>query len=345
MSWGLESRRREEEVRASRGSRRKRTVVYDLTAFHLCCRHGHKDLVEFFIDREECKFDTLTHDRETPLHSAVQGHHLDICKELVKKARVPNMLGGRDLIGRTAFFMAAQEGNFPILKFLLTQTFRRKLDINEKGCKNGCNALIIACMKGYFDIAEYLIAKGLDVERKMKNGTRALHAAVTSGSVKLTRLLVEVGKVDKNAVDNLNRSALFLASNLGHFDVAEYLTELKCDLNIPYANAYTAQEIAIATKHNTIGFFIRDLQKEMDLERKARIKEANAVMAAKNFEATGEVKKKEFITKEEMALVNEFSRGRNLSALDILKFPSWDKMGIADKKKKTSMVKVMTGNV
>jgi hypothetical protein len=91
-------------------SRSRRSVMYEDSAFHICCARGHQELVDFFIQREECDFTMPDMDKLTPLHAAVASNHIDIVKALVKSQRVPNMLPAVDRSGRTCMYVAVGGG-------------------------------------------------------------------------------------------------------------------------------------------------------------------------------------------------------------------------------------------
>ena len=52
---------------------------------------------------------------------------------------------------------------------------------------------MIACYKGHFKIAKYLIDIGADVNRKSVKGNTALHDCAESGSLEIMKLLIGSG--------------------------------------------------------------------------------------------------------------------------------------------------------
>ena len=59
---------------------------------------------------------------------------------------------------------------------------------------------MIACYKGHFKIAEYLIKIGANVNRKSVKGNTALHDCAESGSLEIMKLLLSNGaQVDVDA--------------------------------------------------------------------------------------------------------------------------------------------------
>ena len=60
----------------------------------------------------------------------------------------------------------------------------------EVANRHGHTCLMIACYKGHFKIAKYLIEIGADVNRKSVKGNTALHDCAESGSLEIMKLLL-----------------------------------------------------------------------------------------------------------------------------------------------------------
>ena len=72
---------------------------------------------------------------------------------------------------------------------------------------------MIACYKGHFKIAKYLIEIGADVNRKSVKGNTALHDCAESGSLEIMKLLLISGaRID---VDAYGMTPLLAASVTG----------------------------------------------------------------------------------------------------------------------------------
>merc|ERR1712012_587054 len=80
---------------------------------------------------------------------------------------------------------------------------------------------MIACYKGHFKIAKYLIEIGADVNRKSVKGNTALHDCAESGSLDIMKLLLVSGaRID---VDAYGMTPLLAASVTGHLHIVEHL--------------------------------------------------------------------------------------------------------------------------
>eukprot|EP00520_Triparma_pacifica_P003851 CAMPEP_0118642770 /NCGR_PEP_ID=MMETSP0785-20121206/6011_1 /TAXON_ID=91992 /ORGANISM="Bolidomonas pacifica, Strain CCMP 1866" /LENGTH=480 /DNA_ID=CAMNT_0006534341 /DNA_START=105 /DNA_END=1544 /DNA_ORIENTATION=- len=309
-------------------SRRRRTVMYESSAFHICCEEGHLELVEYFIKREECNFHTTDMELRTPLHSACERGHLKIVKLLLKEQKVPNMLSEVDRLGRTPLYVAAQKGQFDVLNFLCKQTFRRKPDIDARA-NNQSTPLIAACKNAHLECVKLLVGKGANIESEMDKGVRPLMAAATitdeSLSVDVCKFLLEndAQKAELNAVDHHNRTPFFMACQGENFPLVKYLAGFEeVNMKIACGFSFTGQEALLQKKNKEIGFWVRDLQRQRDKEKKDRIEQANRELGKKNEGP----KKKQLLSDDEWKIVNEFKKGgRNLKVLDVLQYPSWKK--------------------
>ena len=308
-------------------SRRRRTVMYENSPFHICCEEGHLDLVEYFIKREECNFHTTDMELRTTLHSACERGHVQIVKLLLKEQKVPNMLSETDRLGRTPLFLAAQKGQLEVLKLLCKQTYRRKPDIDVKA-DNESTPLIAACRNGHLECVKLLVEKGANVEAEMDKGVRPLMASAIipdeKVSVELCTFLLtnNTQKAELNAVDHNNRTAFFFACQEENFPLVMYLaSHEELNMKIACGSAFTGQEALLQKKNKEIGFWVRDLQRTRDKERKDKIERANRELGMKNEGP----KKKQLINDDEWKIVKEFKKGRNLDVLDVLHYPGWEK--------------------
>lgn len=68
---------------------------------------------------------------------------------------------------------------------------------------------MIACYKGHFRIAQYLLMLGASVNRKSVKGNTALHDCAESGSLDILKLLIQQGaKMDVDSYGKYFTSVL-----------------------------------------------------------------------------------------------------------------------------------------
>jgi len=191
------------------------------TPLVLSCRNGHKDVVEYLVER--CNADveqpgSVTFDGETiegapPLWCAAAAGHTQIVKLLVERGASVNSVTKTN---STPLRAACFDGHYEIVKYLV----EHGADI-EVANRHGHTCLMIACYKGHLKIAKYLIDAKADVNRKSVKGNTALHDCAESGSLEIMKLLLANGaKID---VDAYGMTPLLAAAVTGHIHIVEYL--------------------------------------------------------------------------------------------------------------------------
>lgn len=101
------------------------------------------------------------------------------------------------------------------------------------GCKLNYSGSIICHVLAEYDqynILKALVRKGLDVNRKDRNGKTGLHWAAEKGCVKSVAVLLESG-ADVNVMDEENMSPLAIACINGNYEVADLLIKYNADVN------------------------------------------------------------------------------------------------------------------
>jgi ankyrin repeat protein len=191
------------------------------TPLVLSCRNGHKDVVEYLVER--CSADveqpgSVTFDGETiegapPLWCAAAAGHTQIVKLLCDRGASVNSVTKTN---STPLRAACFDGHYEIVKYLV----EHGADI-EVANRHGHTCLMIACYKGHLKIAKYLIDAKSDVNRKSVKGNTALHDCAESGSLEIMMLLLANGaNID---VDAYGMTPLLAASVTGHIHIVEYL--------------------------------------------------------------------------------------------------------------------------
>lgn len=87
---------------------------------------------------------------------------------------------------------------------------------------NGYTPLIYAALKGNYDLCEFLISRGANVNAQNNFGQSALHYASNNDTPDIVRLLVE-NNADMNITDTLNKTPLRWATQRNKSSVIKYL--------------------------------------------------------------------------------------------------------------------------
>ncbi|KAJ3322171.1 hypothetical protein HDU76_013935 [Blyttiomyces sp. JEL0837] len=128
---------------------------------------------------------------------ACQNGHLELVKELVKFDSVDVTASSNH-----ALRFAAKYGHFDVVKLLVGEFERRKLDVEVNLNDVDGFALISACQGGYLNIVDLLILKGAHVS--LGKGL-AVTRAIEGGRVEVVRRLVESGKVGEGVLEVAKR--------------------------------------------------------------------------------------------------------------------------------------------
>ena len=128
----------------------------------------------------------------------------------------------------TILHCALREGNLEIIKLILNKINESNLPsepILFSKDKSGQTFFHVACMKGYFNIVEYLLK-----EKKLNKflvqqdncGNSVLHAAAINGHSSIIGILCEHG-ADANIKNHTNLTALDLSCRKGFFEISKTL--------------------------------------------------------------------------------------------------------------------------
>ena len=221
--------------------------------FHSGAGSGNVELLKYFITKG-ANIHTSTNNGSTPMANAIYSDSLAAVKllfELGCEYDVPNQwdvypvhyaayLGNVEVMKlflerdvdihkvtmnrETPFFWAVVGRRFEMADFLL----ENGVDVNTKVI-GGVTALHSA-HKLRMESLDYLLEKGADVAVVDSSGSTVLHAAAWSQRDEIVRKLLESG-VDVNAVNNGGSTALANACNRDSIDVIEVMLEYGAKVN------------------------------------------------------------------------------------------------------------------
>lgn len=237
----------------------------DTTALHFACRDGKEDIAKLLIDRgadlsAKARINGKDIEKDektvywTPLIWASYRGHAGIVRYLLAHGAYVNAFDTTTSLASIHF--AAKFGHLEVLRAL---------------CENGANVddwgnflsdkrvspLCLAARYSSFQVVDYLISKGANVNFKDSDNWTPLHYAVLAGSLPRVQSLVEHGAL-VNSVCNANdqRSPLHCAANSGYLDIAKYLVEKGADVNLANNIGQTPLHVAVKTKHADVAKFL-----------------------------------------------------------------------------------------
>eukprot|EP01031_Cornospumella_fuschlensis_P024189 gene24189-29258_t len=99
--------------------------------------------------------------------------------------------------------------------------------VNNRGGWNKCTALLLAAQAGHASIVSYLIEEGrADVGACNDVGSTALHLAASKGHLNVVQILISHG-AKQSIVNNDSQTAMLLAVKEGHVNVVKYLDQIR----------------------------------------------------------------------------------------------------------------------
>jgi ankyrin repeat protein len=241
------------------------------TPLHRAAIHGHDDCVIALMDCADVN--VQDQDLCTPLFRAVQEEHHKVVGCLLKKpgilVHVPDKdqftplhialrMGNESIVRqllngsgfgktpkdthRALLSCATQTGNILMLKLLLERLEPNVIAANINALDENEQTLLWSAAKRRDNgVMELLITKDVVTLRLL----------VQKGEAILVRVLLEAGyNVDTR--DNLGRSALHIATILGHFDVAKNLVSFGASVDCKDERGNTALRLAIKRKRCNI---------------------------------------------------------------------------------------------
>lgn len=164
-------------------------------------------------------------DGDTPLHIAVmKSENLGIVIFLVESGA--DIIATNSLAGMTPLHLAAEEGNFDIVKYILT----KDTNVNRRNAHGSTPLISVARWNPfhgfYYDMMKYLVSVGADVNAKDNGGGTVLHLMAMRGSLDIVKYFVSEG-VDVNTKNKGGKTAEDIARVDGRTEIADYLKGLK----------------------------------------------------------------------------------------------------------------------
>jgi len=237
------------------------------TALMLAAKAEKNDLVDMLLDKG-ANINRQNRDGETALILTIKNNNPKLAMELVGKGADVNLSDEKDntplmlavsknypemidlLIGRgadideknknkeTALILALKEGRDKIARKLIEQG--ANVDYEDD---RGNTPLSLAIMKDYPEVVDALIKHGVDVNIKI-DGETPLTFAIKEGKTTLAVDLIEKGKANVDAINNLGNSPLINAVVFEQPEIVDLLVSKNADVNHKNNRDKTAKDYA-----------------------------------------------------------------------------------------------------
>jgi ankyrin repeat protein len=240
------------------------------TALHYAAGNGNPELVNYLLTKG-AHITTQRHG-DTPLHWAAGGGHNAACEQLITRGKADvnakNRYGdtalhyaakngkpelvvyllacgadatAQDETGNTPLHLAAQMGHKAVCEQLIAT---KKVGINVKN-NFGLTALDKTVEKGNPDLVAYLLACEADFTAQDETGNTPLHLAALKGHKAVCEQLVATKRVDVNAQNHINKTALHFAAEKSDVELMAYLLAHGANVTAQDRSGVTPLHIAV----------------------------------------------------------------------------------------------------
>ncbi|KAI9896792.1 hypothetical protein N3K66_007814 [Trichothecium roseum] len=202
-----------------------------LTPLDAACWQGKVGVVNFILSRDKGALQLTDNTGKTPLMTAVDQGHLDCCQALLDTEEGMRILNAGDDGGVTALDTACIKGNYEIVNFLLDKGA-------YKECRDakGFTPFLTAATNGHGIIVEKLVHSGCDMAARTNNGSTAMTRAAFYGHEDVIKLLLryESGRELLNVGSGGGVTPLIMASRYDRINVIPTLLangadQFRCD--------------------------------------------------------------------------------------------------------------------
>lgn len=217
------------------------------TALMFAADSGNADTVQFLLDKGANAWDNVTRDSITAMDIAVTRGSGSVVNILMNNyVRKINNGNYWDLL-----LVSATRGDYGVTRAILRT---RSFNVNE--VRGGLTPLMMAIQHGRnyhipADIVKLLIRRSA-VNAKYPNFKTALMRAVDCGNLRMVRALLEDPRIDVNAVDLHNTTALMMAAGKGRCDVVKELLRKNANVNLRDYKGRTALMYAVGSRSGDV---------------------------------------------------------------------------------------------
>jgi uncharacterized protein len=216
--------------------------VSDIAAFFQAVQSGDASIVEALLDADASLAKVKNEKGQSPVLMAVYTGRKEI----------------RDLLLARGVALELHEAAAAGQLARVKQIVDKDPGLANNFSPDGFPVFALAAVFGHLDVAEYLFAKGVDVNAAATNGTgyNALTGAVASGHAQIAGWLLKNG-ADANYRYGAGYSPLLTAAANGHLEIVKMLLEHGADLHAKTNDGKTALSFAQERNHAEVAEFLR----------------------------------------------------------------------------------------
>jgi len=178
--------------------------ILKISPFYVCCYKGHAEIVKLLLADSHGRIDinAKLEDGQTPFAAGCIAGHLDVVKILGSDPRIDKT--STDNKGFSPFHVVCCEGHLEIAQWILENQSLMgiQIDLNLRTVM-GSNPFYLAACDGQFGMIRFLLNQD-GVDRNVPNleGLTPFNAACQLGNDEVIKLLLDIDEVDVNRPDN-----------------------------------------------------------------------------------------------------------------------------------------------
>ncbi|KAL5457261.1 hypothetical protein EMCRGX_G034508 [Ephydatia muelleri] len=228
------------------------------TPLHDAAKNNHVEMIEFLQSRG-ANVNGRDDDSYTPLLTAASLGEVEAFRALMEDPHV--QLDAVDKKGKSAVFLAAEEGHVDILECLLSHPIGAKLCSTADAAQN--TPLHIAAREGKLDVVSILLRIGVQVDARNEVNKTPIHLAAENGHAAVVARLIEHDPDTAKDEDEDSNTPLHCACSHGHLSVAKVLLEANARLDARNASLWTPVDCASAGGWAAIVELLADAQADV----------------------------------------------------------------------------------
>eukprot|EP00002_Diphylleia_rotans_P033712 TRINITY_DN7197_c0_g1_i2.p1 TRINITY_DN7197_c0_g1~~TRINITY_DN7197_c0_g1_i2.p1 ORF type:complete len:785 (+),score=119.23 TRINITY_DN7197_c0_g1_i2:106-2355(+) len=211
---------------------------------HEACENGDFDSIKLLVEIGNACLNSTDASGDTPLYLAVQKHHTECARYLIKKGAVVHhavaeyaCMHGDGFMMRALIFPYEDElcPSENVIKTLSApEMLLPSFNVDEWVDGKGQSLLHISVLHKKYDIVNFLITKFPCLLQVCdSDGYNALHVCASEGIEFVVPMLIERGCDLDARVSHNGYTATYIAAAMGHIDVLRLLIKYGADINIP----------------------------------------------------------------------------------------------------------------
>ncbi|XP_066525269.1 ankyrin repeat domain-containing protein 16 isoform X2 [Hoplias malabaricus] len=240
------------------------------TLLHYAARHGHTDILRYFIEELGIDIELYNNDYKRAMHEAASMSHELCVQYLIERGAKIDCLKRADW---TPLMMACTKRDLGVIKVLLDHGADPTLQN-----KDGWNSLHIACREGDPAVIEHLLQVRPEVWRtKSKTRRTPLHTAAMHGCLEVVKILLERCAYEPDEKDSCGVTPFMDAVRNGHLAVAKLLLEKHraSPTAVDILGAQPLHQAAVTAQEEALCFLVQNLN--IDVNQRATKLELTAL--------------------------------------------------------------------